>query len=96
MPQWQFRLKDMFDIRLQRYVSEADTPGGEFWATASMVVASFHTLRDDQRGARRRLLDADSWDLVIVDEAHHLGTDKKTGPTLAYGLLSDLAARQRI
>ena len=43
-----------------------------------------------------RLLDADPWDLVIVDEAHHLGTDKKTGPTLAYGLLSDLAARQRI
>ena len=32
----------------------------------------------------------------IVDEAHHLGTDKKTGPTLAYGLLSDLAARRRI
>ena len=96
VPQWQFRLKDMFDIRLQRYVSEVDTPGGEFWATASMVVASFHTLRDDRRGARRRLLDADSWDLVIVDEAHHLGTDKKTGPTLAYGLLSDLAARQRI
>ncbi|MCY4598404.1 MAG: DEAD/DEAH box helicase [Acidobacteria bacterium] len=61
-----------------------------------MVVASFHTLRDDQRGARRRLLDSDWWDLVIVDEAHHLGTDKKTGPTLAYGLLSDLAARQRI
>ena len=96
VPQWQYRLKDMFDIRLQRFVSEADTPGGEFWATASMVVASFHTLRDDRRGARRRLLDADPWDLVIVDEAHHLGTDKKTGPTLAYGLLSDLAARQRI
>ena len=96
VPQWQFRLKDMFDIRLQRYVSEADTPGGEFWATASMVVASFHTLRDDRRAARWRLLDADPWDLVIVDEAHHLGTDKKTGPTLAYGLLSELAARRRI
>src|SRR5262249_8102632 len=25
VPQWQFRLKDMFDIRLQRYVTEADT-----------------------------------------------------------------------
>ena len=96
VPQWQFRLKDMFDIRLQRYVSEADTPRGDFWATASMVVASFHTLRDDRRAARQRLLDADPWDLVIVDEAHHLGTDKKTGPTLAYGLLSDLAARGRI
>ena len=72
VPQWQFRLKDMFDIRLQRYVTEADTQRGDFWATASMVVASFHTLRDDRRGARQRLLDADPWDLVIVDEAHHL------------------------
>src|SRR5690349_16958141 len=41
VPQWQFRLKDMFDIRLQRYVTEADTQRGDFWATASMVVASF-------------------------------------------------------
>ena len=96
VPQWQYRLKDMFDIRLQRFVSEADTKGGEFWATATMVVASFHTLRDDRRGARRRLLEADPWDLVIVDEAHHLGIDKRAGPTLAYGLLSDLAARGRI
>ena len=53
VPQWQFRLKDMFDIRLQRYVTEADTQRGDFWATASMVVASFHTLSDDRRGARQ-------------------------------------------
>jgi len=79
VPQWQFRLKDMFDIRLQRYVTEADTQRGDFWATASMVVASFHTLRDDRRGARQRLLDADPWDLVIVDEAHHLGVDERAG-----------------
>ena len=26
--QWQFRLKDLFDIRLQRYVTEADTARG--------------------------------------------------------------------
>ncbi len=48
-------------------MTEADTQRGDFWATASMVVASFHTLRDDRRGARQRLLDADPWDLVIVD-----------------------------
>ena len=74
-----FRLKDMFDVRLQRYVAEADTRRGDFWGTASQVVASFHTLRSDGRGARQRLLDADPWDLVIVDEAHHLGLDKKIG-----------------
>ncbi len=96
VPQWQYRLKDMFDIRLQRYVTEADTQRGDFWATASMVVASFHTLRDDRRGARQRLLDADSWDLVIVDEAHHLSVDDRAGETLAYSLISDLEERGKI
>ena len=96
VPQWQFRLKDMFDIRLQRYVAEADTRRGDFWGTASQVVASFHTLRSDGRGARQRLLDADPWDLVIVDEAHHLGLDKKTGRTLAYSLVADLEERKKI
>ena len=95
VPQWQFRLKDMFDIRLQRYVSEADTPRGDFWATASMVVASFHTLRDDRRGARRRLLDADPWDLLIVDEAHHLSIDARTGATLAYSLVTEMEERKK-
>ena len=96
VPQWQFRLKDMFDIRLQRYVTEADTKRGDFWATASMVVASFHTLRDDRRGARQRLLDAEPWDLVIVDEAHHLSVDERAGATLAYSLVSDLQERGKI
>ncbi len=96
VPQWQFRLKDMFDIRFQRYVTEADTQRGDFWATASMVVASFHTLRDDRRGARQRVLDADSWDLVIVDEAHHLSVDERAGETLAYSLVSVLEERSKI
>ena len=96
VPQWQFRLKDMFDIRLQRYVSEADTRRGDFWGTASQVVASVHTLRSDERGARERLLSAESWDLVIVDEAHHLGLDQRTGQTLAYSLVADLEQRGKI
>ena len=96
VPQWQFRLKDMFDIRVQRYVAEADTQRGDFWGTASQVVASFHTLRSDGRGARQRLLDADPWDLVVVDEAHHLGLDNRTGETLAYSLVADLEARRKI
>lgn len=96
VPQWQFRLKDMFDIRLQRYVTEADTARGDFWATASMVAASFHTLRDDRRGARQRLLNADPWDLVIIDEAHHLSVDERAGETLAYSLVSDLQERGKI
>ena len=96
VPQWQFRLKDMFDIRLQRYAAEVDTQRGDFWDTASQVVASVHTLRSDERGARRRLLGAEPWDLVIVDEAHHLGVDHRTGQTLAYSLVADLQERGKI
>ena len=96
VPQWQSRLKGMFDIRAVRYAAETDTPRGDFWATASMVVASLHTLRDDRRGARRRLFDADPWDLVVVDEAHHLNTEERTGNTLAYSLLAQLEERKKI
>ncbi len=96
VPQWQFRLKDLFDFRLQRYVAEADTRRGDFWATASMVVASVHTLRGDARGARQRLLEADPWDVVVVDEAHHLGIEQRTGQTLAYSLVLELEERRRI
>ena len=50
------------------------------------------TLRDDRRGARKRLLEAEPWDLVIVDEAHHLSVDERNGETLAYRL-NKLAVR---
>ena len=96
VPQWQSRLKEMFDIRVVRYAAEADTPRGDFWATTSMVVASLHTLRDDRRGARRRLIDADPWDLVVVDEAHHLNSEERTGTTLAYSLLAHLEERKKL
>ena len=95
-PQWQIRLKQMFDIRVQQYVSDADPAGGLFWDTASMVVGSFHTLRGTRRGARDRLLEADPWDVVVVDEAHHLGADERTGRTLAYQLLEQLEERRKI
>ncbi len=96
VPQWQERMRQMFDIRLQAYAKDVDTERLDFWGTANMVVASIHTLRDDRRGARARLLDADPWDAVIVDEAHHLNADERLGGTLAYSLLSDMEARRRI
>lgn len=96
VPQWQARMRQMFDIRLQAYAKDGDTDRLDFWGTANMVVASIHTLRDDRRGARSRLLDADAWDAVVVDEAHHLNADERLGGTLAYGLLADLETRRRV
>ncbi len=96
VPQWQARLKQMFDIRVQQYVASVDPRGGFFWDTASMVVGSFHTLRGKKRGVRERLLEADPWDVVVVDEAHHFGADERSGRTLAYELMEQMEERRKI
>ncbi|MGL3210966.1 DEAD/DEAH box helicase [Bradyrhizobium sp. BR 1433] len=85
--QWRGRLKTMFDIRLQEYAAELDRGRVNFWETSQQVVASFHTLR--MKGARERLLTAEPWDLIIVDEAHHFQAQERT-TTLAFSLLQAL------
>ncbi len=94
--QWQERLRAMFDIRLHRYLPELDTARSDFWNSHSQVVASLHTLRGDHKGRHDRLLSAEPWDLVIVDEAHHLNSDEKTGTTLGYQLLDQLIEHNRV
>jgi superfamily II DNA or RNA helicase len=94
--QWQYRLRTMFDIRVARYVPEADTPRADFWGLHSFVIASMQTLRDDHNGRHDRLLESEPWDLVIVDEAHHLNADEDTGATLSYKLLDKLLEAKRI
>ncbi len=85
--QWRARLKMMFDIRLQEYAAGLDRGRINFWETSQQVVASFHTLR--MTAARERLLTAEPWDLIIVDEAHHFQAQERT-TTLAYSLLQAL------
>ena len=85
--QWRARLKTMFDIRLQEYAADLDRGRINFWETSQQVVASFHTLR--MKGARERLLTAEPWDLIIVDEAHHFQAQERT-TTLAFSLLQAL------
>ena len=36
------------------------------------------------------MTNADGWDLVIVDEAHHLNADEQGGLTKAYRMVSHL------
>lgn len=99
VPQWQKRLREMFDIRLQTYDRAVDTPQLNFWDTANMVVASIHTLRREVaegRATGSRFLDADLWDAVVVDEAHHLNADDRMGETLSFQLLRTMEERRRI
>ena len=93
VPQWRARLKSMFDIRLSEYTREQDRGKISFWDTSSQVVASFHTLR--QPAARDRLLAAEPWDMVMVDEAHHFQSQERIS-TQTYDLLRELQDRGRI
>lgn len=88
--QWQKRMLDMFDIRLSAYVSQIDTEQTDFWRLHDHVVASFHTLRDDRSGRHERMFNAEGWDIVLVDEAHHLNHDEQTGMTLGHQLVRKL------
>lgn len=93
--QWQFRLREMFDIRLARYSTEADSKKGDFWNTHHQVVASLPTLRADRHGRHERILESDPWDLLIVDEAHHLNADESKGATLGYQFVESLLTQQK-
>ena len=88
--QWQKRLYEMFDIRVAEYMSTQDTNRVDFWKMNDYVVASFQTLRDDRKDRHERMLNAPAWDLVLVDEAHHLNFDEATGMTLGHRLVKKL------
>lgn len=88
--QWQERLRQMFDIRMSMYRPEVDTPKADFWSTHNMVVASLPTMRADSHGRHDRLLDAPGWDMVLVDEAHHLYAEEGGKKTLSLQLMEKL------
>jgi superfamily II DNA or RNA helicase len=94
--QWQYRLRTMFDIRLARYLTEADSERSDFWSTHSHVVASLETLRLDNRGRHQRLFESAPWDLLVVDEAHHVNADEDAGPTLGYRLTERLVEERKV
>ena len=98
--QWQERLRTMFDIRVRPYITAADTPKSDFWGTNHEVIASLQTLRgaktEKQMARLERFYSATAWDLLMVDEAHHLNADEETGPTLAYKLVQKLVKLRKV
>jgi ERCC4-related helicase len=76
-PQWQEELREKFNLHFWSYaqgeltdpydntVSTVTNP----WNTKDLVLASSHLVRRTER--MQELLDGDSWDLVVLDEAHH-------------------------
>ena len=94
--QWQVRLREMFDIRISTYLAAADTEASDFWNTHDRVIASAHTLRLDKGNRWGRLFDAEPWDLVLVDEAHHMNVDEQGHRALSYQLVELLQERGKV
>lgn len=88
--QWEERMRKMFDIRLTPYAQSLDTPKSDYWNTNHFVVASLPTLRQDHNGRHERMLMAENWDLLIVDEAHHLNSLENQGDTLGYRFINKM------
>ncbi|PTA68600.1 DEAD/DEAH box helicase [Deinococcus arcticus] len=98
--QWQHRMKKMFDLNLTVYDPSQDREdareGTTYWDIHNQVIASLQTLRDNHKGRHERLLAADAWDLILVDEAHHLNVDEATGATLGFELMAKLQDADKI
>lgn len=94
--QWQSRLKSLFDIRMSIYEPRIDTPKSDYWAVHNQVIASLPTLRSNRGERHERILEAEPWDMVIVDEAHHLNVDQGTGKTLGFAFVERLMAEGRV
>jgi superfamily II DNA or RNA helicase len=88
--QWSDRMYDMFDLRVSEYHSDLDSKKDRFWDKHDEVVASFHTLRENRNERWERMTNSKGWDLVIVDEAHHLNADEQGGLTKAYRMVGHL------
>jgi superfamily II DNA or RNA helicase len=76
------------------YSTEADSRAANFWEIQNQVVASLQTLRVANEERRKRFFDAAPWDILMVDEAHHLNADEKSGPTLGYQFVQEIVDRE--
>jgi superfamily II DNA or RNA helicase len=68
--QWQDEMSDKFGLELVSFDDpEFRRHGLEAWKRCDRIVASLHTAKSPRHAERIRNVD---WDLIIVDEAHHL------------------------
>ena len=109
--QWQIELREKFNLnwpiydgrKLVRYPSPAlrgqheREVGRSEWHREPVVIASSHLMRRRDRAAGL-LEEAEPWDLVVLDEAHHArrrsaGAAKEGGPNALLDLMRSLKER---
>lgn len=81
--QWHLEMQDKFNLDFITYDSDLFRAKANPWADFPLIIASLDTAK---RTPHREMVLASSYDLVIVDEAHHL----KNQRTQAYQLVAQL------
>ncbi len=110
--QWQVELREKFNLNWPIYDGRKlvwyDSPAWrgrnerdvdrDHWHREPVVIASSHLMRRRDRAAA--LLEAEPWDLVVLDEAHHArrraaGSQQEGGPNALLRLMQGLKDRAR-
>lgn len=104
-PQWQEELREKFNLHFWSYTStEFKDPykrtipaAANPWNTQNLILASSHLVRRTER--MRQLLEAEPWDLVVLDEAHHARRkspqDRKETPNRLLELMAQLKEKTK-
>ncbi|MEG3934088.1 SNF2-related protein [Microcoleus sp. T3_B1] len=105
-PQWHEELREKFNLHFWSYskgelknsYGERSQSGEEnIWNSQNLILASSHLVRRSDR--TNQLLDAQPWDLVILDEAHHARRqspqNRKETPNRLLQLMQQLKEKSR-
>lgn len=93
---WQQELLDSFRLNFEILGTDFMDNGTFVWETHNKVIASIDTIKRPQR--LERILNSPRWDLIVIDEAHHLSRTRygtKVQPTLNYKLAESLKNHTR-
>ncbi|HEY9863006.1 MAG TPA: helicase-related protein [Candidatus Obscuribacterales bacterium] len=80
-PQWHEELREKFNLHFWSYskgelippknapLTPSNQPSTNIWNSENLILASSHLVRRSER--MQELLEAEPWDLIVLDEAHH-------------------------
>lgn len=94
--QWQERLLNMFDLTFDIFTVEQEKAKVNYWKGHPHVIASFPTVSMNNEQRKKQIFESEPWDLVVVDEAHHMNAAERQGKTLQYKFFEELEQAGKI